>query len=152
MPPAAATRAGLTKYQALTHISVPQRSDGGVLTGQNDLVPPGEIVELTEREAANLMAVGGATGRRVPAVRPYKDRAQDLPRLTGRDLSGLIRQPATPPPGDTGPRPDPPGSSTVRVVETGSGLPESAEPQPGSEQAPDLGAVDLPPRGMTAGS
>lgn len=148
MPPAA-TRA-TAKYQALTNISVPQRSEAGVLTGQNDLVPPGEIVELTEAEARNLMAVGGRTGRQTPAVRPYKERSGELPRLHPRQLSGLIRQPAMPPADSEQPRPDPPGSSTVRIVEAGPVPPESNEPQPGGEQGPPpliQGAMDLPPRG-----
>jgi hypothetical protein len=151
MPPAATTagKSGLKKYQALTNVSVPQRTEAGVLTGQNDLATPGDIVELTEREAANLMDCSPRSGRRTPAVRAYADRSADVPRLHPKMLSGLIRQPAVPPPGSDGPRPDPEGSSQVRIVEAGPTPPEFTEPQPGSETGPPItGALDLPPRRM----
>jgi|HubBroStandDraft_6_1064221.scaffolds.fasta_scaffold327103_4 hypothetical protein len=152
MPPAATTagKPALAKFQALTNVSVPQRTEQGVLTGQNDLAVPGDIVELTEREAANLMDCSPRSGRRTPAVRPFKDRSNDLPRIHPRQLSGLIRQPAVPPPGTDGPRPDPEGSSQVRIVEAGPVPPEFTEPQPGSETGGPLitGALDLPPRRM----
>lgn len=148
MPPAAtAGKQALSKFQALTNVSVPQRTDTGVLTGQNDLASPGDIVELTEREAANLMATGPRSGRRVPAVRPYRERGDEMPRLLPRHLSGLVRQPVTPPADSDMPRPDPPGSSEVRVVQSGPEPPELADPQPGSETAPMItGALDIPPR------
>jgi hypothetical protein len=145
MPPTAAkTRVseGRSRYQALTHLSVPQRTETGTLTGQNELVDPGEIVELTEREAANLMATGPRAGRMTPAIRPYSQHGDPLPKLTARHLSGQLRTPATPPPGSDAPRPDPPGSSQVRVIE--AELPEMTEPVPGSETVTD--AIDLPPR------
>jgi hypothetical protein len=151
MPPAATTtgKDARKKYQALTNVSVPQRTDAGVLTGQNDLAAPGDIVELTDREAANLMDCSPRSGRRTPAVRPYAERSNELPRLHPRLLSGLIRQPAVPPPGSDGPRPDPEGSSQVRIVEAGPTPPEFDEPQPGSEGGPVItGALDLPPRRM----
>src|ERR1700735_4653006 len=99
MPPAATTasRSGLKKYQALTNVSVPQRTEAGVLTGQNDLAGRGDMVERTEREAANLTDCSPRSGRRTPAVRPYADRSADVPRLHPRLLSGLLRQPASPP-------------------------------------------------------
>lgn len=137
---------GRSRYQALTNISVPQRSpETGLLTGQNDLVPAGETVELTEREAANLMATGGKTGRLVPAVRPLSQQDEALPRLLPRQLSGRLRTPVTPPPGSDLPRPDPPGSSHLIVNDP---TPESNEPSPGDEQAPPpvQDAMDIPPR------
>ncbi len=135
---------GLSRYQALTNISVPQRHpDSKLETGQNDLVLPGEIVELTERQAANLMDTSPKSGRMSPAVRPYSEHGDPLPRLTARHLSGALRRPMTPPPGDEGPRPDPPGSSHIRYMED---PPELAEPLPGSENNPvSPDAVDLPP-------
>lgn len=147
----AVTAAGkpvLAKYQALTNISVPQRSDNGLLTGQNELYGPGDIVELTEREAANLLATGPRAGRQAPAIRAYKDRGMSLPRILPRQMSGLVRQPATPPAGSDAPRPDPAGSS--RIVESGPPPPEITDPVPGSENgAPiTLDALDLPPRGV----
>jgi hypothetical protein len=145
--PAAKTRVseGRSDYQALTFVSVPQRSpESGLLTGQNDLVEPGMIVKLTEQEAANLMATGGKTGRQAPAVRPVSEQGDPLPRLLPRQLSGRLRQPVTPPPGSDLPRPDPPGSSHVIVNEPGP--PEGNEPSPGDEQGMPTGAMDLPPR------
>lgn len=146
MPPAAKTRVseGRSKYQALTNLSIPQRSpDSGLLTGQNDLIERGQIVELTETEAANLMATGGKTGRLAPAVRPLSESKEDLPRLLPRHLSGRLRAPVTPPPGSDLPRPDPPGSSHLIVSDP---TPESNEPAPGDEQGPVQGAMDIPPR------
>jgi hypothetical protein len=138
---------GRSSYQALTNISVPQRHDGTeVLTGQNDLVRAGETVELTEKEAANLMAVGPAAGRMHPAIRPASEADQPLPRLLARQLSGPLRRPAEPPPGSDLPRPDPEGSTKLIV-------PEDMPPQLGAEQNPDQAmpwaqdAMDIPPRG-----
>lgn len=141
---AAKVSEGRSKYQALTNLSVPQRSpETGLLTGQNDLVVKGEPVELTEREAANLMAVGPRAGRQTPAIRPLKDAKDPLPQLHPRALSGLLRQPVMPGPMDEGPRPDPPGSSKV----VHQGPPEASPPQPGDESVPAItGALDLPPR------
>jgi hypothetical protein len=131
---------GRTAYQALTNLSVPQRLDG-VLTGQNDLVPRGEMVELTEREATQLMRTGGTSGRQHPAIRQASEASEPLPRLHPRKLAGMIRQPPVPPPEGDGPRPDPPGAS--RVIDTG--VPEASEPQPGDERAPLGGAIDIEP-------
>jgi hypothetical protein len=138
---------GRSRYQALTNISVPQRQDGSeVLTGQNDLVRTGEIVELTEKEAANLMAVGAAAGRMHPAIRPASEADQPLPRLMARQLTGPVRRPAEPPPGSDLPRPDPEGSTQLII-------PEALPPQLGSEQNPDQAmpwaqdAMDILPRG-----
>jgi hypothetical protein len=135
---------GRSRYQALTNISVPQRSQGGVLTGQNDLVLAGETVELTEDEARNLMAVGGRTGRQHPAVRPAAQSSDPLPALLPRQLSGIVRRPVMPAADSSAPRPDPPGSSQVIIA-----TPEGSEPVAGSEELPGQepqGALDLPPR------
>lgn len=137
---------GRSTYQALTYVSVAQFKDGKP-TGKNDLVKPGETCELTEQEAANLMAVGGQTGRQHPAVRPYSRKVGDLPRLLPRQLSGRIRTPAPPPPDSTEPRPDPPGSSHLIVNDPN---PEANEPQLGDEQGQPTGAMDLPPRRVAA--
>lgn len=144
MPQAAAPKVkpGRAKYQALTNLSVPQRSDAGLLTGQNDLVLTGEIVELDEREAVNLMETGPRAGRQTPAIRPAADAREPLPRLHPRQLSGMSRQPVMPPPDSDQPRPDPEGSSRVVITTP----PEASEPAPGDEQLPVTGAMDLPPR------
>lgn len=136
---------GRSTYQALTNISVPQRSpETGLLTGQNDLIERGNTVELTEAEARNLMATGGKTGRLVPAVRPLSEKSDELPRLLPRQLSGRLRAPVTPPPGSDLPRPDPPGSSHLIINDQS---PEAHEPQPGDEQgAASQDAMDIPPR------
>jgi hypothetical protein len=136
---------GTSKYQALTNISVPQRDpETGKLNDQNDLVDPGDIVELTERQARNLMDTGLRSGRQSPAIRPYSERNQPMPRLVARNLSGFLRTPAPPPADSDMPRPDPPGSS--KIIE--QKIPELAEPQPGDENAPPpiVGAIDIPPR------
>jgi len=133
---------GRASYQALTNLSIPQRSEAGLLTGQNDLVMTGETVELDEREAASLMATGPRAGRQVPAIRPVSEAREPLPRLHPRQLSGPTRLVAPPPPDSDQPRPDPPGSSKVIIREP----PEATEPAPGDEQLPVTGAMDLPPR------
>jgi hypothetical protein len=130
------------EYQALTNLSIPQESDEGLLTGQNDLVLPGEKVWLTARQAANLMATGPRAGRQVPAIRPVSEAKTELPRLHPKQLSGNLRAPVQPPPDSDQPRPDPPGSSKLVFTEP----PESREPAPGDEQQPVTGALDLPPR------
>ena len=99
---------GRKKYQALTNLSIPQVSEAGLETGQNDLVTTGDIVELTDRQAANLMATGPRTGRQVPAIRPVSEAKGELPRLHPRQLSGDMRAPVMPPPDSDQPRPDPP--------------------------------------------
>lgn len=140
--PAVKASADRKKYQALTNLSIPQVSEAGLATGQNDLIPAGEIVELTEAQARNLMATGPRAGRQTPAIRPAAEAKGDLPRLLPRQLSGALRVPAPPPPDSEMPRPDPPGSSKVVVTEP----PEATEPQPGDEQKPPVGAMDIPPR------
>lgn len=140
---------GKSKYQALTNLSIPQRTDNGVLTGQNDLVITGDTVELTEQEARNLMATGPRTGRRYPAIRPASEESNELPRLHPKMLSGLLRPPVTPPPGTDGARPDPEGASRVIVQEPVP--PEGFEPVPGSEATGgqavgvDPDAIDIKP-------
>jgi hypothetical protein len=146
MPPTAAkTRVseGRSAYQALTNISVPLVKDGKE-QDRNELISPGSTVMLTEEQAANLMATGGRTGRQYPAVRPLSEQVEDMPRLLPRHFAGRVRQPVTPPPDSDQPRPDPPGSSEIRVVQPD--VPESAEPQPGDETGMPTGAIDLPPR------
>jgi hypothetical protein len=136
---------GTSKYQALTNISVPQKDpDTGKYTDQNDLVGPGDIVELTEKQARALMATGGRTGRHRPAIRPASEKSKPLPRLAARDLSGFLRAPPPPPEDSELPRPDPPGSS--KIIE--QNIPELMEPQPGDENSPPpiVGAMDIPPR------
>jgi len=130
------------KYQALTNLSIPQVTEAGLATGQNDLIPAGEIVELTEAQARNLMGTGPKYGRQAPAIRPAAEAKGELPKLMPRQLSGTMRVPAPPPPDSEMPRPDPPGSSKLVVTEP----PEASEPKPGDEQLPPAGAMDIPPR------
>jgi hypothetical protein len=140
--PQVKVRGAKKEYQALTNLSIPQESDEGLLTGQNDLILTGEKVWLTEKQAANLLATGPRAGRQAPAIRPASEAKTELPRLHPRQLSGNMRAPVPPPPDSDMPRPDPPGSSKVIIQEP----PESNEPQPGGEQLPVTGAMDLPPR------
>lgn len=140
--PQVKVRGDKKEYQALTNLSIPQESDEGLLTGQNDLVMTGEKVWLTAKQAASLMATGPRAGRQTPAIRPASEAKGELPRIHPRQLSGPLRAPAPPPEDSDQPRPDPPGSSKVLITEP----PESHEPGPGDEQRPVTGAMDLPPR------
>lgn len=140
---------GLSRYQALVNISVPQRLNG-VKTDQNDLVEPGGYCMLTEEEARNLMATGGKTGRRHPAVRPAAEGSEPLPLLLPRQFSGGQRKPPeAPPPGYVGPRADPAGSSQVFDLapqtdgDLDGGGAAVQEVQTGD-------AVDIPPSGAGA--
>jgi hypothetical protein len=120
----------MKRYQALVNISVPQRSGAPADQAKNDIAYPGDIVELTEAEARHLM-----TCAPVPLIRPLSEEQQEMPVITGRQVTGRIQGP----PVDA--RPDPPNSSHVQVFQQ-AGAPELNEPAPGSEQGAD--AIDLP--------
>lgn len=141
-PAQTAVGPGRCEYQALTALSIPQRTEKGVLTGQNDLVVRGETVWLEETEARNLMATGQRTGRRYPAIRPVSEIDDELPRLHPRMLSGSLRAPVQPAPGTDAARPDPAGASKLLIRE----IPEAQEPQPGDEAVGvDPDAIDITP-------
>lgn len=132
---------GLSRYQAITHVSVPQRVNG-VRTEQNDLVEPGEYCYLTEDEARNLMATGGRTGRQRPAVRPAAEGGDPLPQILPRLMSGSLRGP------NVGVRPDPQGSSQLLDL-----APATDNGGDGNSQGDgdDGGqALDIPPTGAGA--
>lgn len=137
---------GRSRYQALVNISVPQRDVvTGKPTGQTDLVGPGEIVELDEREAAHLMDTSPRSGHRVPLIRRVEEQDEPLPRVHPAHASGMQMGP----PAEA--RPDPKGSSRIQVMQeappAGDG-PEGHEPQPGSEgQLPSdlIDALDIAP-------
>jgi hypothetical protein len=138
-PPAA--RIG-EPYQALIALSLPRRGDAG---RQTDLVMPGEVVHLTDEEAAAFNRHGPKDGRQVEVLRKLDGPAGNtVPRVAPRAVSGRVLQPPPPPPGSDSPRPDPPGSSAVQYAE--GVIPEAAEPLPGTENAERADAVDLPPR------
>lgn len=124
-------------YQVLINVSLPRRGDP---THQSDLVMAGEIVHLTPEEVRLLNRHGSRDGRQVEILRPAPGgKAPDEPfRMHPRAVSGRIMGPPQ------GARPDPDGSSAVQVLE----VPESQEPQLGSENSPQVeqDAVDLPPR------
>jgi hypothetical protein len=139
---------GRSRYQVLVNTSVPQRDPvTGKPTGQTDLVPPGEIVELTEQEAHHLMDTGPRSGHRIPLIRPYNERNEPLKRVHPAHASGLQIGPSV----DA--RPDPAGSSRIQVMQdapaTGGGEgPEGHEPQAGSErELPSdlIDALDIAP-------
>lgn len=148
-------------YVALTWLSVPRRGDKDRAT---DRVPPGETVYLTEEEARQFQRHDpGSDGRTVSPIRklsgPDGSREPLPPRvipngsyLLPRYVSGRLFRPMMPPSGDTAPRPDPPESSAIQVLDDGR-APESdgaMSPEP-SEMAEHLtgradpDAVDLPP-------
>lgn len=121
-------------YVALTNIVVPRRNDP---QHGADLVPAGETVHLTEEEAKLFLRCDpGRDGRRIPVIRRLSDgEAAERGRPLPRHLSGVLHAPPAPKPGDSGPRPDPPGSSRIMTYEDAR-IPETREPQPGSEQDP----------------
>lgn len=120
-------RAG--RYQALVHLSIGRRD------GMSDRIEPGEIVSLTEEQAAHFL---DSARFRVSPVRPAADADKPLPRVTPRQLTQV-----RPVAGQFGVRADPPGSTTAVVVEDArvpedggpadDGNPEAHEPQPGDE-------------------
>jgi hypothetical protein len=137
-------------YVALINLSVPRRGGDGT---QNDLVMAGEIVNLTDDEAAKFLRHGPQHGRQVPVIRPAEgpESSQMLPqRMPPRAVSGRLQAPPPPPPGSDAPRPDPPGSSQIQYAQPAE-VPETAEPAPGTENAGWTGpdAEDIPPRGRT---
>lgn len=129
-----ATRFG-TPYVALIPLSVPRRSGN---KDQNDLVMPGETVNLTDDEAAQYMRHGPKDGRQVAVIRPATgpQSSQELSSrpMPPRAVSGRIQAPPPPAPGTDGPRPDPAGSSQVQYAQPAE-VPETAEPSLGSENA-----------------
>jgi hypothetical protein len=144
-----ATRIG-EPYEALTCLSVPRRGGGK----ETDLAMKGETVYLTEEEARQFERHGARDGRQVPVIRklsgPDGSRGP-VARLLPRHLSGRLFRPMMPPPGTELPRPDPPESSLIQVIDDGR-APESdgaMSPEPSEmddhlrQAAPD--AVDLPP-------
>lgn len=127
------------KYQALTNLSVPMpRMPGQPDDKRTFLVSPGEIVELTDAEAANL-----SRNPRVPVIRPFKESSEPLARITPVQLSGPIRRGVVnPPPDFAGVRADPPGASRIQTVTQ----PEMMEPAPGDEtRVPAGGPIDITP-------
>lgn len=145
-PAAPGVRTG-DPYVALTNIVVPRRNDKD---HGADLVPAGETVYLTEDEATLFLRCDpGKDGRRIPVIRRKDDgEAAERGRPVPRQLSGVLHAPPPPQPGTDGPRPDPPGSSTITYNEAAR-VPEMAEPQPGTENtsASVVDAMDIPPRG-----
>jgi hypothetical protein len=156
-----ATRSG-EPYVALVNLSVPRRGNTRE-DRDSDLVYAGETVYLTDAEAQAFNRKGARDGRLVDVVRklsgPDGSRAELPPRvvpngafLPPRAVSGRLFRPAAPPPGSDAPRPDPEGSSSVKVIEDGM-APETSgamTPDP-QEMADNLStvagpdAVDLPP-------
>lgn len=134
-------------YKALVNLSVPRR--GLLAPGevrQADLIPAGEVVYLTDEEAATFLRHGGRDGRRIPVIRklhgPDSSSEENAGRIHPSYLSGAVMRPAMPPggPGESElPRPDPSDASKVIRYE----VPETNQPVPGSENS--LGSVDIKP-------
>jgi hypothetical protein len=133
-----------SQYQALVNLSVPRTDDAD---RQTDLVTRGNTVILTDEQAAKFLP----PVKPFPMIRRIKDQHEPLPRITGRHMSGPIRQPPVPQPGTADPRPDPAGSSVITEVKDDADqnppVPEMNEPAAGSENAPvtTQDAIDLPP-------
>jgi hypothetical protein len=135
----------MSAYQAIVNLSVPRIGDPN---RETDLVMAGETIDLTDDMAANFLPPLKA----FPMIRSVKDSGEPLPAIHPKQLSGIsinrrtgkrIGLPGPP----EGARPDPPGSSTITMVEP----PEANEPQPGTEDSPpEQDAVDIPPRAARA--
>ena len=143
---APSTRTG-QPWQALVNLSLPRRGDKDHKT---DLVMAGEVVYLTDEEAAQFNRHGGRDGRQVEVLRrvPGGVTGNTVPRVAPRAVSGRVNQPPPPPPGSDAPRPDPPGSSAIQYAEPA--IPEAHEPTAGTENVDHGDAVDLPPRQQRA--
>lgn len=131
-------------YVALINLSVPRRvmrgADGKEPDNAAELVPAGEIVHLTDDEAAKFLRHGPRDGRQVPVIRPATGRessALQPQRVPPRAVSGRLAAP----PADA--RPDPAGSSAIQVAQPL--IPETAEPVPGQENADGPDAEDIIP-------
>jgi len=136
---AAAAGTVRTRWQALTNISVAVRDPRtGQKTDKNHVVPKGEIVELDEYEAANLLRCGEGSGRTTPAIRKAEERGDPFPRLLPSQFSGPVHSPPPPPKGSDAPRPDPAGSSQVLQMLP----PEATDTHIEGDEA-----ADLPPSG-----
>jgi hypothetical protein len=146
-------------YEALTSLSVPRRGDGD---RQTDLVLKGETVYLTEEEARRFNRHDpGRDGRMTEVVRKISGpdgSREPLPRLLPRHLSGRLFRPVMPPPGSDLPRPDPPESSEISVLEDGRAPETAGAMSPQSSEMDDHltgpaspDALDLPPRRARAG-
>lgn len=122
-------------YIALIALSVPRRSGN---KEQNDLVMPGEQVNLTEDEAQQYLRHGPKDGRQIAVIRratgPDSSRELSARPVPPRAVSGRIQAPPPPAPGTDGARPDPAGSSQIQYAEPAN-VPETAEPQAGTENA-----------------
>ena len=143
-----ATRIG-EPYEALTCLSVPRRG-----SKETDLAYKGDTVYLTDEEARQFERHGARDGRMVPVIRKLSgaDGSRgEAPRLLPRHLSGRLFRPMAPPPNTDLPRPDPPESSLIQVIDDGRApeaegamSPEPSEMTDHLRQAePD--ALDLPP-------
>jgi hypothetical protein len=137
-------------YLALVNLSVPRRGEplrnasGQPDVPQTDLVHAGETVYLTDDEAARFNRHDpDRDGRRIPVVRKLSE-GTDKPFVHPSLMSGPTFRPGPNPPGGTGPRADPPGSS--QLIEMNP-VPESAAPGVGDENGKLTDALDIPPGG-----
>lgn len=116
----------MTKWTALANISLPRANDPAKNT---DLIMAGETFDATDKQVENLLRPKTGPPRVARAA-----AGGNAVLLQPRQTSGPVRGPA----GDA--RPDPPGSSHIQVA-----IPEEHEPSIGSENVPEVDALDLPP-------
>lgn len=146
-----ATRVG-EAYVALVNLSVPRRGDKD---RNSDLVMAGETVYLTAEEARAFNRHGSRDGRQVDVLQKLSgpDGSREAPaRVPPRAVSGRLFRPPVPESGDIAPRPDPPESSAIQVLDDGR-APEAAgamtaEPSEMADQLRSTAtgdALDLPP-------
>lgn len=113
MPAARSAPAAVSPFEALTNLSVGRT--GSDAEKAADIVHKGEIVHLTDEQAAGFM---DPRRHRVPVIRLASEQNDPAPDIRARDLFG-----ARPTAQQFGARPDPAGSSHVLVTPE-----ESADP------------------------
>jgi hypothetical protein len=119
-PAGVATPRG-SNYEALTNLSIPRVTAPGEDKAA-DVVHRGDTVFLTDEQAARF---NDRRRHRVPVIRPAKEQNDPAPDVKARDLFG-----SRPKAQQFGARPDPAGSTTVRVIEDADpNAPDPADPR-----------------------
>jgi hypothetical protein len=102
-----------TEWEALTNLSVGRTGSDNEKAA--DIVHKGETAHLTDEQVARFQ---DRKRHRVPVIRPAAEQNEPTPRVTARDLFGQ-----RPTAAQFEARPDPAGSSGVRVIEDASADP-----------------------------
>lgn len=108
-----------SNYEALANLSIPRVTAPGEDKAA-DIVHRGETVFLSDEQAARF---NDRRRHRVPVIRPAREQNDPAPDVSARDLFG-----ARPKAQQFGARPDPAGSTQVKVIE---------DADPNAPDAPD---------------